>query len=307
MSYRLNNHEAVPDGITRVVLEQMDIILHAAQATRGNQDDAVHDARTSLKKIRALLRLVRGDINGDVFTQENLCFRDAGRHLAAVRDAAVMLETFDKLVDHFSGQLTVETFTELRNVLRQSNAIPRAEKQKALAMAAKMIGAARRRVEHWPINHDGFSPLRPGIERAYKRGCRSLAQAVDQPSVENFHEWRKQVKCLWYQIRFLKPIWPKMMKPVADELKALGEYLSDDHDLAILRARVFEQAKPLDDRTALEALVALIDQRRGELEAEAKPLGARLYAEKPGAFVDRLQVYWHVWRAEVRVEPIAVS
>jgi hypothetical protein len=51
----------------------------------------------------------------------------------------------------------------------------------------------------------------------------------------------------------------------------------------------------------------VVAQRRGELEAEAKPLGARLYAEKPGAFVDRLQVYWHVWRAEVRVEPIAVS
>ena len=98
-----------------------------------------------------------------------------------------------------------------------------------------------------------------------------------------------------------------MMAPVADELKVLGDYLSDDHDLAILRARVFEQAKPLDDRTALEALVAMIDQRRGELEVEAKPLGARIYAEKPGAFVDRLQAYWHVWRAEVQVDPIAVS
>jgi CHAD domain-containing protein len=257
--------------------------------------------------MRALLRLVRDDIHGEVFAQENLCFRDAGRHLSAVRDAAVMLETFDTLVDHFSAQLTAEAFTELRSVLRQSSTIPRAEKQKALAMAAKMIAVARRRVEHWPIDHDDFSTLRLGIERAYKRGRRSLAQAVDQPSVEHFHEWRKDVKCLWYQIRFLKPIWPTMMEPFADALKALGESLSDDHDLAILRARVCEQAKPLDDRTALEALVALIDQRRGELEVEAKPLGARIYAEKPGAFVGRLQTYWHVWRAEVRVDPIAVS
>ena len=131
--------------------------------------------------------------------------------------------------------------------------------------------------------------------------------AVDRPSVENFHEWRKDVKCLWYQIRVLKPIWPKMMERFADELEVLGDYLSDDHDLAILRARVCEQAKPLDDRTALEALVALIDQRRGELEVEAKPLGAWIYAEKPGAFVGRLQTYWYVWRVEVRVDPIAVG
>src|SRR5215831_2574310 len=186
MSYRLKNHEAVPDGIKRVVLEQMDTILHAAQATSGNQDDAVHDARTSLKKIRALLRLVRDDIDGDVFAQENICFRDAGRQLSAVRDAAVMIKTFDKLVDQFSAQLTAEAFTELRKVLRQSSTAQRAEKQQALAMVAKTIGAARRRVAHWPINHDGFSTLRPGIERTCKRGRRSLAQAVDQPSVEHF-------------------------------------------------------------------------------------------------------------------------
>src|SRR5262245_30963224 len=123
MSFRLNPHEAVCDGIKRVVFEQMDIILHAAQATSGNQDDAIHDARTSLKKIRALLRLVRDDINGDAFSQENICFRDAGRHLSAVRDAAVIPETFDKLVDHFSAQLTAEAFTELRKVLRRSNAV----------------------------------------------------------------------------------------------------------------------------------------------------------------------------------------
>jgi CHAD domain-containing protein len=307
MSYRLQDHEALPDGIKRVVLEQMDTILHAAQATSGNQDDAVHDARTSLKKIRAVLRLVQDEIGGDVFHQENVCFRDAGRHLSALRDAAVMLETFDKLMDRFSAQLSADAFTELRKVLRQSSTSRRIEKQKALALVAKTISAARRRVEQWPINHDGFSALGPGVERAYQRGRRSLAHAVDQPSVESFHEWRKQVKCLWYQTRLLKPIWPKVMEQFADKLKALGDYLSDDHDLAILRERVLEQAEQLHDRMALEALMALIDQRRGELQVEAKHLGTRIYVEKPRAFVGRLQAYWQAWRAELQVDPIAVS
>ena len=187
MSYRLKDHEAVPDGIKRVVLEQMDTALQAAQATSGNRDEAVHDVRTSLKKMRALLRLVQDDMDGDVFQQENVSFRDAGRRLSAVRDAAVMLETFDKLTDRFSAQFTIDAFTELRKVLRQSNTTRRVEKQEALVEVAKTIRAARRRVEHWPINHDGFSALGPGVERAYKRGRRALAHAVDQPSVESFH------------------------------------------------------------------------------------------------------------------------
>jgi CHAD domain-containing protein len=305
MSYRLQDHEPVPDGIKRVVLEQMDTILQAGQATSRNQDEAVHDARTSLKKIRAVLRLVQDEIAGDVFQQENVCFRDAGRHLSAVRDAAVMLETFDKLTERSSAQLAADAFTELRKTLRQSSTTRRVEKQKALAVVARTISAARRRVEHWPINHDGFSALGPGVERAFKRGRRGFAVAVDQPSVENFHEWRKDVKCLWYQIRILKPIWPKMMEKFADELEVLADYLSEDHDLAILRERVLGHAGQLDDRPALETLVALIDQRRGELQVEATRLGARVYGEKPRAFVGRLQAYWQAWRAEVQVDPIA--
>jgi CHAD domain-containing protein len=305
MSYRLQDHEAVPDGIKRVVLEQMDTILQAGQATSGNQDEAVHDARTSLKKIRAMLRLVRDEIDGEVFQQENICFRDAGRHLSAVRDAAVIVETFDKLIEHFSAQLAADAFTELRKTLRQSSTTRRAEKQKALAVVGRTISAARQRVEHWPINHDGFSTLRPGVERAFRRGRRGFAMAGDQPSVENFHEWRKDVKCLWYQIRVLKPVWPKMMEQLADELEVLADYLSEDHDLAILRERVLEHAGQSDDRPALETLVALIDQRRGELQVEATHLGARVYGEKPRAFVGRLQAYWQAWRAEVQVDPIA--
>jgi CHAD domain-containing protein len=307
MSYRLKNHETVPDGIKRVILEHMDTILHAAQTTDGNRDEAVHDVRTSLKKIRALLRLVRDEMGDDAFGQENVCFRDAGRRLSAVRDAAVLIETFDALTEHFSAQLAPDAFTDLRKGVKQASTTPRAEKQRALVLVAETIGQARQRVGHWPLGRDDFAALAPGVERAYRQGRRGLADAVDQPSVEHFHEWRKQVKCLWYQIRLMKPIWPNMLEPFADELKALGDYLSDDHDLAILRERILEQAARLDDRTVLEALIALIDQRRGELQAEATPLGARVYAEKPRAFVGRLHAYWQAWRAEVRVDPIAVG
>jgi CHAD domain-containing protein len=307
MSYRMQDQEAVPDGVKRLVLEQIDEALGGMKARRGNRDEAIHNARTCLKKIRAVLRLVRDDLGDEVFRRENLCFRDAGRLLSGVRDATVVLETFDALLERYAAQLTADGLVNVRKRLRQSNAARPDEKRKALSAAAKMIAAAGRRAGQWPLEHDDFAALGPGLERAYRRGRRGLAQATEQPSVESFHEWRKQVKCLWYQIRLLKPLWPGVLEPLAAEFKALGEYLSDDHDLAILRERLLGQAEHLGDRTAIEALVALIDQRRGELQTEAKLLGARLYAEKPGAFVGRLQAYWRAWRAEVEAAPTAVG
>jgi hypothetical protein len=98
-----------------------------------------------------------------------------------------------------------------------------------------------------------------------------------------------------------------MMDRLADELKTLGEYLSDDHDLALLRQRMLESVETSGDRVDLEALIALIDQRRGELQVEARRLGERVYGEKPRAFACRLQVYWQAWRSESHVDPIVVS
>jgi CHAD domain-containing protein len=307
MSYRLKDHETISDGIKRLIIEQIDKALDGMQSRSGNQDDAIHDARVCLKKMRAALRLVRSEIGPDIFRQENICYRDAGRRLSAVRDTAAMLETIDKLTDRFANQLAPDAFTELRQPLRQSSMARRLEKKKAMLAVAKTLGAARRRVEHWPDHANGFSAVGQGIKDIYKQGRQSFARAFEQPSVENFHEWRKDVKCLRYQIQILKPIWPVMMEGLADELDTLGEYLSDDHDLALLRQRVLEPAERSGDRTDLEALIALIDQRRGELQREARRLGQRVYIEKPQDLASRLGVYWQAWRPEPDIDLIAVS
>lgn len=46
--------------------------------------------------------------------------------------------------------------------------------------------------------------------------------------------------------------------------------------------------------TAVEELLALIDTRRRMLEAKARPLGRRLFAEKPARFVRRIETLWDV-------------
>ena len=307
MSYRLIQDETIADGIKRIVIEQIDQAIERLESQSGSQDDAIHDARVCFKKIRAVLRLVQTEFDPDTFRQENICYRDAGRRLSALRDTAAMQETFDKLTGRFAEQLAPKAFAELQQSLRKSSPAQRLEKKKTMLAVAKIIGAAQRRLEHWPIRQDDFSALGPGVKRVYKRGRQSFASAVAQPSVEHFHEWRKDVKYLRYQIRILQPLWSTMLGRLGDELERLGEYLSEDHDLALLHQRVRELAEPADNRIDIEALIALVDRRRGELQAEAKSLGERVYAERPRAFTGRLQVYWQAWRSEQPIDAITVG
>jgi hypothetical protein len=76
------------------------------------------------------------------------------------------------------------------------------------------------------------------------------------------------------------------MEVTGDEAHALSDRLGDDHDLAILAEWVHQH-----DAGGSEFFAA-VDRRRGELQAEAFEMGARLYAEKPKAFTTRLERLW---------------
>src|SRR5262249_7647936 len=193
----------------------------------------------SVKKIRAILRLIRNSL-GKTYKVEDTTYRDVGRKLSKVRDSAAMLESIDRLLEHFGDQLAADAFDSIRTPLRQAETRRPQARQQAMTDAAKSLREARKRVKKWPtIGH--HQSLSGGMKRVFKNGRTNFDTAYNEPSVETFHEWRKQVKHLLYQTRVLRPLWGKMMKAWESELKTLGEYLSEDHDLALLRVKVSKQ------------------------------------------------------------------
>jgi len=306
MGYRFKDSEGFAKGIKRTVLEQVDKALDNLKPNVRNKDEAIHDARVSVKKIRAVLLLIRDSLGENSFDAEDIAYRDVGRKLSKVRDSAAMLETIDKLIEHFSDELAPDAFASIRTPLRQSKASRLQGRKQAMTEAAKSLRKARKRVADWPKAGHRQSLAR-GLKRVFRSGRDSFAKAYDQPEIETFHEWRKVVKHLLYQMRLLTPLWGNMMEAYVAELKSLGDYLSEDHDLAILRKKISEQLDHSEDRTDIEAMVALIDQRRNELQLTAKVLGTRIYAEKPGGFVARSETYWRAWRTEVKNNPILLG
>jgi hypothetical protein len=63
----------------------------------------------------------------------------------------------------------------------------------------------------------------------------------------------------------------------------------------VLRDDALERRELLADGE-LERVLAAISERQDELADKAISLGHRTYAEKPKAFVRRLQSYWQAWR-----------
>ena len=279
-SYRLKEGEPLGDGVRRIAVGRID---HALAALRGETDatpaEAIHEARKDLKKLRSLLRLVRGGLGAATFRSENDCFRALALELAGARDAEVMVATLDEL------GLEPAAAGPLRQAL-EAHRLQLGTGGAATQPVAERLDAARLRALGWSLSGDGFDVLAPGLRKAYRRGRRRLRALGTEPRVDELHNWRKAVKDLWYHHSILRALWPPVMLAVGDEAHELSERLGTDHDLAMLLdwARRHSHAPP--------ELAAAVDGRRAILQAEALALGRRLYADKPGAFTARVGAWW---------------
>ena len=290
-AYRLKADEALPDAVRRVARGRID---HAVDELRGKSgstpEEAVHEARKDIKKLRALLRLSRDELGKSTYRRENACFRDAARELAGTRDSDVMLEALGGL------QLTPGVAWELRTAIQAERAQDGEDGRATAARASvAILKEARKRIDDWPLERDSFGAVADGLERTYRRGRRGFRAASEEPSVESLHEWRKRVKDLWYHHTLLRQLWPPVMTAVGDQAHELSDLLGDDHDLAMLAGWMREHV-PAASSEFFEA----VERRREELQREAFALGALLYAEKPSAFVGRLERLWDTRKTEVR-------
>lgn len=300
MEYRLKQGEGVPAGVRRMAAAQLDKALAHLGCQDGERDKHVHEARKATKRLRALVRLVRRDL-GDVYALENQGYRSAGQRLSGLRDATVLVETLDCLIESLGKDVPRSRFASVRTwlVARRDRAYGQADSiNRAVQEVIADLAQARERLEDWNLQRQGWGGIRVGLQRIYACGRRDFAAAYMLPSDEAFHDWRKQVKYLWYHTQILENIWPSVMQVLVEELDQLGELLGQDHDLAVLRATVLTEFPRAGATATLRALERRIGEVRARKQARARLLAERIYLERPREFSRRLGGYWRVWQAE---------
>jgi CHAD domain-containing protein len=334
VAYRIEPGEPTDAEIRGILAEQLGRAARSLRADGGPDAAAIHDVRKRLKKARSVLRLARADLGAAVARHANGELRRVGRDLARQRDADALVEAVDRLAtptdtrdradaDHRTGgpltPATAEALDLVRGLL-----VERAEHVRAAGAVdrASALDAARilEQTARWlclvPAAATGWAALGPGFTRQYRRGRRAFLGLGDHPTVDELHEWRKRVKDLWYHQRLLRRLWTDAQRPMMTAADELSDLLGDDHDLSLLVAHVGAHdlgtgpdirfgalpVAPLsvDDQTCL-LVAAVATDERVRLQARARWLGTRLYADRPGAWGDRHGAWWEAACADARV------
>ena len=82
----LGEEEPLAAGLQRITVEQFDDSIGRLTGSEGI-DLAVHAARKSMKRLRAVLRLVRPELGDTVYRAENAILRDTAAKLLFRDDA----------------------------------------------------------------------------------------------------------------------------------------------------------------------------------------------------------------------------
>jgi CHAD domain-containing protein len=296
MGFYLEKDESVGAGFQRILMEQAERLSEDLASADKDLEKAIHEVRKRCKRVRAVTRLLRPHAKA-LHRRENPAFRDIARALSPFRDAHVRLQTFDELV---SRAHEAERFARLRDLMPDAANRDGKELDKQLSLATKEAQAALERLRASKISGGaGFQLIEPGLRRNYSRGRRAMLRAYDKPEATAFHEWRKHVKDLGYQVRILRDLWPPLLKRLRRELDKLGDLLGKEHDLTVMRDTILKRVHSGIGKEDLRAFLALTEQREFELQAEAEAIGRRIYPEKPRDFTKRILVYWETWQAEV--------
>lgn len=281
MAFRLSRRDPPSSGARRLADEELAAAIARLRGDEGSPDQRVHAARKSVKRVRALLRLLRSSMRGSRFAADNAALGDAARGLSAARDAAVAIATFDQLVPA-PDPLLAAVRTDLVARSGDAGATP---DDATLRTAADSLALLRPRLLE-DLGELDWEVLEAGLEASYGGGRAAMKAAFAEPHDEAFHAWRKRAKDLWYQVQVLEGSCAPQLRALAEMLAELGDQLGEDHDLAVLTAAA----------AASPALGERVAARHDELRRAAWQSGRKIYAERPRAFLRRMRTYWQVWR-----------
>ncbi len=291
MPFRLEPHEHPGRGLKRLYGQEAGAAIAECRAADAALAPRVHEVRKHLKKMRAILKLLREEIGHREFKSENFRLGDAGRQLSPVRDAEVRLATFEK---------QREAIAELRGDF------PRVRRRLAREARAQSVGAgpvlegvvavlqtAHRHAGAWKVAGFTTGDFSSALQSSYKTARDAYRAARREMTVERQHDLRKRLKDFCSQLEMARPLHPDGFEKEIGAAKILADLLGQHLDLAVLREALIQARWKAETALERDSLLGLL--AAGQLALEEKVLTEcdPFFREGPKAFRDRLSLLVH--------------
>src|ERR1035437_7415395 len=245
--------------------------------------EAVHEVRKSLKRWRALLRLLAHPLGRQAGPRAAKA-RERMRALAGARAAPPLPPT--------SMETISQRLTTIKAAAEQTGFT-----KDMRGRLSRYLDYATLSLERWPLTAINFDTVADGLTATYRRGRQLLPDNWAEADAEHLHDLSRRVVEHSHQMDLMEPLWPRLGKVWAEEAQRLRNRLGACQDLAVF-ANLTAPHQPLAPWRS--RLAPVIEARRAAHLKTAARLGRRRFARKPKAFRRRIAALWSARQAKKR-------
>ncbi len=290
MAFELRPGCDLAEEIRRIGVEQTGRAI-AELSKPGDPHRAIHEARKSLKRTRALLHFARAGLSRGDFAKNDRRIRNLARPLSGTRDCQAMVEILAKLERRFGADWSSTLVGGLRATFHGRQQRGEIALTRLIEEAVEQTGKMQGRFQGLKLDRKKLS-IGAGVQPTYARAQRGLRRAYELGEGDAFHAWRKDAQRHWRQMQLLAAAWPEEMAVQTAKARALSYCLGDDHDIHIILGHVRIIGPNLAPWSEMETFYdGCIEQQLG-LRMAARNHARLLLAERPTAFGRRLSCYW---------------
>lgn len=290
MAYRFKLKESFRKGVRRIAVSQLDRAIKELAPEDGSGSN-VHEGRKAIKRLRALLRLVKPSIGKKSFTAHNSALRAAASQLSGARDQQVLVQTVAKLhaASPAGARLTLSKLLQsmqmrLATSQLQHNTVTKHD-------VLRDLTAEREKFSGLSCHGSGFAIVEDGLTDCYRDGREKLDVAFESGDDEAFHDLRKGVQLHWRHMALLSAAWPELFAVRVASARELSQILGDEHDLSVLISVLPNEGEI--SHSEADVIVSIVGAKKAELRKSAEARARRLFAERPNDFTDRVKLYWN--------------
>ncbi len=261
----------------QLILAEINKCLHLVRTSNQNTlDEAVHETRKSLKKIRGWLKAVWSLPNARSFNRR---LSTAGKEISTLRDSSSALEALEKIRLKYDPYLKPSTLDPLNEYLLNKKDTVAKTAEKRLHRTEARLLEFQKSYEPFYINDP--ADLLKGISRTYSAARSALLAIEEKIESEHLHEWRKRSKDLQYQC-LLFPEKIVFMQSLNAEIALITTILGNDQDLYLLDNAL--RNIPLDT-LQVELLEGILTREHAQCHSEALTMGHKIFRDSKNIFI----------------------
>jgi CHAD domain-containing protein len=129
----------------------------------------------------------------------------------------------------------------------------------------------------------------------HRRGRQALERAERDQDAASSHEWRKQIKALWYGLRLLEGGGGAISRQIA-ALHRAEAWLGDEHNVVVLCAELSNDPSICAGPFDLQRLKVVADRYQRELRGKALSCARLIYGRRSGDYVRAIERAWKTAR-----------